>query len=402
MLFSYSALQSDGTMEQGTKEAVTKDELAHRLSIEGKTVLHIEEAKRKTLSTFNVSLFSHISAAEKIAFAKNMSAMIKAGLPLSRALSVIERQSKNPAFKKAMTAIISDISKGGSFTAALENRRGVFSKLFIAMVRVGEESGSLSTSLSAIAFQMGKSDFVVRKVREAMIYPAIIISVMIVVFALIMIYVMPTLVATFTQFDVALPLPTQIIIATSNLFNTHLLAIVLTLCTVALLLFFVVRTRRGGRLCDWLLLHTPFVKGIISDTNSARVTRTIGSLLSAGVDMVEALEITRDVASNSYFKDVLSEAATRIQKGEPLSAILRDHTNIYPVYISETVSVGEETGDLANALESAAVFYEDEVEEKTKNISTVIEPAIMVVVGIGVAFFAIAVISPIYSLVNAI
>ena len=398
MLFSYKAVKADGSIDEGTREAPNKEELARLLTSSGLSPLHIGTPKRK----FNVdiSLFERISTEDKITFAKNLSVMLKAGLPLSRALSVIVRETNNRKMKKIVETIIDDINRGQSFTDALKAHSKIFPIIFISIVRAGEGSGKLVDALATVAFQLGRSDSVAKKVRGAMLYPAVILILMIAVGVVMMIYVVPELVSTFNQVNGSLPFETQIIIDISNAFTRYGLLIFIGLAIFVFLVLSFKKTKAGRRTFDWLWLHIPFVKLIVMESASARTARTLGSLLSAGVDMIEALKITEDVAGNVYFKDVIREAEESIGKGQNLSKILLAHQHIYPPYLGETAAVGEETGDLATMLLSVAESYEEDVSDKMKNISTIIEPVLMVVIGLAVGFFAIAVITPMYSLVN--
>ena len=399
MLFSYKTVKPDGTTSEGTREAASKEDLAHELSSEGATPLHIEEAKKKK-NFMEISLFEHISTEEKVTFAKNLSVMLKAGLPLTRALSVIDKESKNKKLKKIVHALVDSINKGLSFTESLRAHPKVFSVLFISLTHAGEESGKLSEALATASFQMARSDSVAKKVKGAMLYPAVIITLMVGVGVVMMVFVVPQLVTTFTSLNVALPFETQLIIDISNTLIYDGIWIALGLVILVFLVIAFKKTPRGTRFFNWLALHTPFVKTVVIENASARAARTLGSLLSSGVDMIEALKITEDVVGNTYFRDVIREAEEKIQKGAALSKILIEYEKIIPAYLSETAAVGEETGDLAGMLLSVAQSYEESVEEKMKNISTIIEPVLLVTVGLAVGFFAIAVISPIYSLVN--
>ena len=325
--------------------------------------------------------------------------MLKAGLPLSRALSVIVKETSNTRMKKIVETIISDLNRGQSFTDALKAHSKVFPIIFISIVRAGEGSGKLVDALSTVAFQLGRSDSLAKKVRGAMLYPTVILTLMIAVGIVMMIYVVPELVSTFSQVNGTLPFETKIIIDISNAFSQYGLFIFIGLVVLVFLVISFKKTKAGRRTFDWLWLHTPFVKTIVTESASARTARS-SVRFSAGVGMIEALKITEDVAGNVYFKDVIVEAEDSIRKGQNLSTILLAHEHIYPPYLGETAAVGEETGDLANMLLSVAESYEEDVSDKMKNISTIIEPVLMVVIGLAVGFFAIAVITPMYSLVN--
>lgn len=225
---------------------------------------------------------------------------------------------------------------------------------------------------------------------------------MITIGVLMLIYLVPTLTSTFKDLNVSLPFSTKMVIWLSDFLKNHIIINLLILITVGLVFYFSIKTKRGKRALDTFVLHVPVISGIVKDLNSARTARTFSSLLSSGVDVLVAVRITQDVIQNSYYKAVLKEAEINIEKGDPVSNIFLKHEKLYPVFVGEMVSIGEETGKLSEMLANVAQFYEEEVDQKTKDMSTIIEPFLMVVIGIGVGFFAISMLGPMYSLADAI
>ena len=268
------------------------------------------------------------------------------------------------------------------------------------MAKAGEESGSLATSLKTVAFQMEAVYMLTKKVKGALIYPAIVLSVMLVIGVLMMIYVVPTLTATFTELHSQLPASTQVIITISNFLRSDTLASVGILILAAALVYFSVRTKIGKRLGDLVFLRLPIIGIIVKETNTARTARTLSSLLSSGVPVVEALSITGDVLQNSYYKEVLRKAQGSIEKGTSISSVFVEREDLYPPFLGEMVAVGEETGKLSEMLANVGTFYENEVDQKTKDMSTVVEPFLMVFIGSAVGFFAVAMITPMYTVLN--
>lgn len=399
--FQYKSVAEGGEVHEGVAEAEDSFALARDLKAQGETLVTARPFQKKSFKTISVS-FGGVKLAEKIAFAKNLAAMIDAGLTLSRGLSVIERQTKNKKFQDTLRALSADVEKGAPLSASAERFPKVFSKLFISMVRAGEESGKLGESLRVIAEQMERSYTLQRKIRGAMMYPAIILSVMVIIGVLMLIFVVPTLTETFTSFDVELPRSTQLVISVSDAFRTQPVLIFGGLFLVIAGLITIGRTQKGKRFFEYVLLHTPIIQGLVRQTNSARMARTFSSLLSSGVEVVSAIGITKDVVQNSYYKDVLAESEAGIQKGEQLSVIFNKYEKLYPPMVGEMISVGEETGKLPGMLLQIAEFFEGEVDQKTKDMSTIIEPFLMVIIGTAVGFFAISMISPIYSLSGSI
>lgn len=401
-LFKYRARKKDGQEYEKTVEAADRLALYGIIRDEQATVVTIQEEKKSGEGFSFGGLFGRVKTQDKINFAKNLGTMIDAGLSVTRSLTVMEKQANGKAFKKLMVELEDEVSHGTSLSEALGKRPDVFSTLFMSMVKAGEESGSVSESLKIVGNQMEKSHQLVKKVRGAMIYPAVIISVMIVIAILLLIFMVPTLTATFSGLGVKLPLATRVLIASSDFLigNTILvLSVMLALLAGGVAYY---RSKAGHNLFDSLFLKIPVIGELVREVQAARSARTLSSLLSAGVDVVAALGVTADVLQNHLYKEVLLEAKAGIQKGESMSSVFARHGTLYPAFVSEMSSVGEETGKVADMLKNVATFYEDEVDQKTKDLSTIIEPVLMIIIGAGVGLFAISMLAPTYSLVDYI
>jgi len=374
---------------------------------EGHTVSSVSEGKKLSFEFLEKIkkidyYLSRVKADELVMVTRNLGSMLVAGLPLSRALSVIERQSKNPRLKGVVLDIQSRINKGDQFNEALAAYPKVFDDLYVAMVRAGEESGGLAEALKILSIQMERSSSLRKKIKGAMIYPSIVISVMVIIGIVMMIYVMPSITNTFKSLNADLPVTTEVLIATSDYMvaNTHIVIGGMIGFIVAFM--YALRTAIGKRVFSWIIVRLPVVGNIAKEANAARMARTLSSLLSSGVDVLRALSITQDVVQNYYYKQVIAEAQRRVEKGVALSEVFIESTKLYPVLVGEMIAVGEETGQISNMLGELAVFYENEVEHKTKDLSTIIEPLLMVVIGGTVGFFALAMIAPIYSISESI
>jgi len=386
-------------------EAASRFEVYAQVKNDGGIVTSIEEQRGfglAMLARFNISIGTGIRRVEIIHAAKNLAAMLAAGLSLSRALSVIERQSNNKRLKAIASGLSESVKKGSSFHEALAAYPHVFPEIFTAMARAGEESGSLSDSLSITALQMERSEELIRKIKGAMIYPAIVISVVIVVAILMLTYVVPTLTSTFASLGVQVPLATRVIVALSDFMVAHTIFVLVTLTVFIIGGIVFLRSKTGGNLVLLLALHLPGVNDITRETYTARASRTLSSLLSAGVPVLEALAITKAVVRTHAFAKVIEEAEAHVKKGEPLSASFANYTNLYPILMSDMLAVGEETGKVAEMLKQVAEFYEEDVAQKTKDLSTIIEPVLMLLIGTAVGIFAVSMIAPIYQLSSAI
>ncbi len=404
MKFRFSAVTKDGDTYEEVLEASDRFAAYRDIRARGDRVVELaEESKSGFWSlSFLSGLFSSISLDEKVVLARNLAAMLEAGLTVSRALSVMERQSKNARMKAVVSALIADVKRGTTFSSALSKFERVFSPLFVSMARAGEESGKLAESLRVVALQMERASNLTKKIRGALIYPSIVITAMVAIGILMLIYVVPTLTQTFQELGTELPPTTEFVIFVSTFLTEHTLTSLGGIFLFIMLLIAFVRTTLGKRASDWLLLRIPVIGNLVVEINSARTARTLASLLSAGVDVMFSLTITRDVVSNHYFKNVLAEAEAAVTKGVPMSQSFAKHSELYPPLVSEMIAVGEETGRVSELLRETAEFYEDSVERQTKDLSTIIEPVLMLVIGAAVGFFAVSMISPIYQLSSSI
>jgi type IV pilus assembly protein PilC len=403
MKFKVSVRKTDGTQESRVVDAATRFAVYSQIEKDGESVLTLEEVKnRVTPSWMNMSFGSVMKTEERITFTKNLSSMINAGLTLSRALSVIERQTKKRAIKEIIVDLETKIKSGTSFHEALEIHKKEFSRLFIAMTKAGEEGGKLAESLGIVAKQMERSFMLTKKVKGAMIYPSIIVFAIIVIGILMMIFVVPTLTGTFKSLGAKLPLSTKIIIAMSDFMSHNAFLVLGLLVLVGIGGFLFLRTKQGSSLILFLALHFPVVGELVRETYSARAARTLSSLLSSGVEMLTALSITYEVVGDNPFGKVVSEAEERVRKGEALSLAFVEHPKLYPILMGDMITVGEETGKVSDMLTQIAEYYETDVEDRTKDLSTIIEPMLMLFIGVFVGIFAISMIAPIYSLSSKI
>lgn len=404
MKFRVTLKKADGQEEKRVIDAPSRFAVYGTVEKEGATVVSIEEGGGGFAipTSFNVQLTSGVKQEERITFTKNLAAMLTAGLTLSRALSVIQRQSNNKALKKIVNDLEERVKKGDAFFEALSAHKKVFSKLFIAMTKAGEESGTLADSLRVVARQMDRSFTLQKKIKGAMIYPSIILFAIVVIGILMMIYVVPTLSATFKELGVELPAATRAIIGISDFMAAHVLVVFGLFIGFTLAFLAFLRSKVGSNIVLAIALRVPVIGTLVRETYSARAARSLSSLLSSGVEMLSAIAIAQEVVGDNRFGKVLEEAGARVKKGEPLSIAFVEHSKLYPVFVGDMIAVGEETGQVAGMLGQVAEYYETDVEEGTKDLSTVIEPVLMLLIGAFVGVFAVSMISPIYSLSSSI
>jgi type IV pilus assembly protein PilC len=402
-VFTYHG--EDGEGKKVTKTVTANDRFAVYAIAreEGHTVLSIDEGSKliikKFLNVERINYFlSKVKQDELVMVTRNLGSMLTAGLTVSRALSVIERQTKNPRLKGVTKRITERINQGEQFNQALSEFPEVFDNLYVSMVKAGEESGSLAESLKTLAIQMERSSNLKKKVKGAMIYPSIVISVMIGIGILMMIYVMPKITSVFKGMNKELPATTKVLIATSDFMVAHTLIVLLGIAAFIAGMVYFLRSKIGKIATSWLVVRLPVIGPMAKETNAARTARTLSSLLNSGVDVIRSIEITEEVLQNVFYKKIIQEARNRVEKGTALSEVFIERNDMYPILVGEMILVGEETGQIAGMLGELAVYYETEVERKTKDLSTIIEPLLMVFIGGGVGFFALALIAPIYSI----
>jgi len=402
-IFHYRSIRRGGEASEGSFEAKDKFDLVRAFKEKGETVIYAEEESERKWDLKRLNLIvARVKLREKIVFTRNLAAMVDAGIPVSRALEILVKQTKNPKFQDILTKISEDIRSGQTLSDGMRKYPEVFSGLFVAMMHAGEESGKLPEALHTVGNQLEQSYSLRRKVKGAMMYPSIVLIAMFIIAVIMFIYVVPSITSTFKEFDVELPASTKVIMGISDFLVANTILAFIAIAGAIAAVWLGLRTRAGRRGVEWVVLHFPLIGGIVKQYNAAQTSRTLASLFASGVSVVESLDITKEVVQNSYFKEVLEEAKDVVQKGIPISSPFISYEGLYPALVGEMMQVGEETGKLSEMLEKISTFYEEEVTSVTKDLSTVIEPILMIVIAGGVGFFALAMISPMYTLTASI
>jgi type IV pilus assembly protein PilC len=401
MKFKYKVQNKNSEIVEGIVESPDKFVLAREFREKGDTPLSIEEFKEKSgVFSIKIKLFDRVSLADKIMFTNNLSGMLSAGLSLNRALSILKKQSTNSTLIDILQGLEEDISKGNTLSEGMKKYPKVFNGLFVPMVHAGEESGSLPKTLTEVGATLKKSYDLNKKIKGAMTYPTIIFCAMLIIGVFMMIYVVPTLTKTFKDLGSELPSTTKAIIWISDTISQHVflfLTIIIGLIVGTILLS---KLKIIQRYFDRIILYIPVIGKIVKEVNTARTARTLSSLLLSGVSISNSLSITEEVLQNVHYKELVHGAIASIEKGQVLSASFKENTFLYPVMMGEMIEVGEETGNLSKMLFDIAEFYENEVDNKTKDLSTIIEPVLMLFIGGAVGLFAVSMISPMYSVMN--
>lgn len=403
MKFKYKIQNKNNEIVEGIIESPDKFVLAREFREKGDIPISIQEFTNKTgIFSMKIKFFDRVSLADKIMFTNNLSGMLSAGLSLNRALSILEKQTTKSMLGDVLHGLQEDISKGNTLSEGMKRFPKVFGGLFIPMVHAGEESGSLPRTLTEVGATLKKTYDLNKKVKGAMTYPTIIFCAMLIIAVFLMIYVVPTLTKTFKDLGSELPTSTKAIIWISDTISQH---VILFLVVVGALIgggILLSKIKIVQRYFDKGILYLPVIGNIVKEVNTARTARTLSSLLLSGVSISNSLSITEEVLQNVHYKELIHKSITSVEKGMVLSASFKENTFLYPIMMGEMIEVGEETGNLSKMLLDIAEFYESEVDNKTKDLSTIIEPVLMLFIGGAVGVFAVSMISPMYSVMNDI
>ncbi len=402
--FLYVAKNYEGEVKSGEMVANDERSVAAQLKAEGFLATSIKEIK-DVKGEKNIKFLDRlatISLRDKMMFARNLSVMISSGLTISKAIKNLSAQMNNKKFQKILLQIYNDVRSGKNLSDAMASFPGVFNELFVNMVKVGEIGGNLEETLKIVAVQLEKENSLKNKVKGAMMYPAVIVVAMAGVGVLMLTYILPKITGVFAGMDVELPKTTQFVIALSEVFKKHGLLVLIFFIVFAVFLQIFLKTQTGKKTLSFVLLKTPAIKNMVIKINCARFSRIYSSLLRSGVTALDALKIVSNTLSNYYYKEALNESIKRIQKGVDLSKVIGEKPDLFPILVKQMLEVGEQTGETETVLLKMAEFYEDEVDQLTKNLSSIIEPVLMLVMGGAVGFFAVSMLQPMYSLMDNI
>lgn len=403
MKFKYKIQNKNNEIIQGVAESTDKFTLAREFREKGAVPISINELTEKTgFFSKKINLFNGVSISEKIMFTNNLSGMLSAGLSLNRALSILEKQSTNSYFQDILRDLEEDIGKGNTLSEGMKKYPKIFTGIFIPMIHAGEESGSLPNTLTEVGISLKKTYALNKKIKGAMTYPAIIIFAMVVIAIFMMVYVVPTLTQTFKDLGSELPTSTRAIIGISDFISGNIFLFLSMIIAFIAVIFILSKFKLIQRYFDRAILYIPVIGNIVKEVNTARTARTLSSLLLSGVSISNSLAITEEVLQNVHYKELIHKSISLIEKGMVLSTSFKENTFLYPVMVGEMVEVGEETGNLSKMLLDVANFYETEVDNKTKDLSTIIEPVLMLLIGAAVGLFAVSMIKPMYSVMNNI
>ncbi len=398
-IFEWSGKTTRGLIETGEISANSKDEVIAQLRKRNVTATLVRE-KKKTASKF--SFGGGVKDKDIVIFTRQFATMIDAGLPLVQALEILSQQVESKSLAAALVTIKNDVEGGATYADALRKHPKVFTDLYANMVAAGESGGILDTILNRLAAYMEKAMKLKKKVKGAMIYPIVVSSIAVGVIAVIMIFVVPTFSKMFTTMGGTLPLPTLLVMKTSNFLAGIGGVITAMIITAAIVAFKQIRkTEKGTAMTDRIFLKLPIFGILLRKVAVAKFTRTLGTLISSGVPILDGLEITAKTAGNKVIEYAVMEVRQAVTEGKTLAEPLMK-SKVFPPMVTHMISVGEATGALDAMLNKIADFYDDEVDASVGNLTAMMEPMLMVFLGGSVGFIVIAMYLPIFKLITLI
>lgn len=395
--------ETTGEVVSGVREAASHATLGQDLLTEGVLLTRFQEQKQNLPgTTIWSSLFSRVPVLERVLFARYFALMLRAGLDVKQALTALSQQTRSKPFKSALESVEQSIDRGSTLADSMAAFPQAFPTIFVSFVRVGETTGRLQESLAVLAIQLQKEYDLRRAVRGGLMYPAVILTALVAVAFAMLVFVIPKLADVFEGFNVELPLPTRILLAAGDFFADYWYLVILLMIAGVAGSWGLLRLKSVREALQHALLFTPIISTIVAQVNLARFTRNLSSLLKSGVSFVEALDILGTNTPHASYAKVFSGAKEHVKQGKLLSDFLSGFKRLFPPLVVNVIKVGEETGALDEVLQEIAMFYESEVDQMMKNLTSIMEPILMIAIGLAVGGLAVSVISPIYSLVNVI
>lgn len=402
MLFSYKAIDQTNTAREGTVEAGSIDAAIGTVQKRGYTVTDITPLEsNKRFYEMEFEWFQRISNKDVVILSRQISTLFEAQVSALRVFRLLASESENKQLGRVLNDITEDLQAGSSISRALSAHPDVFSQFYVSMVRSGEESGSIEKSFSYLADYLDRSYEVVTKVRNALIYPAFVVGIFVLVMGLMLTLVIPRISQILTDAGQALPIYTRIVIGLSDFLVNYigLLLVLVGFSGVGLWRFG--QTSVGRRFIDEIRVNAPLFGTLNKQLYLTRICDNLSTMLSSGISMVQALEVTSDVVDNEVFKEILQITLQDVKAGRSFADVISEFPEI-PGVLSQMAKVGEETGNLADILKTLATFYRREVNNSVDNMIGLIEPAMIVLLGLGVATLLASVLMPIYNLTNTI
>jgi type IV pilus assembly protein PilC len=394
--FTYTARAVNGELKTATIDAPSREEVVAQLRRQRMSVVKVDEESAKKSKTRG-----SIKMRDIVIFTRQFSTMINAGLPLVQALDILAKQTENKVLSEVTRAVVFDVESGHTVADALAKHPNAFSDLYVNMVAAGEAGGILDTILMRLATFMEKNDALVRKVKGAMIYPGVIMSVAAIAISVLLIFVIPVFESMFGSVGLALPLPTRIVIGLSRFLKGYWYLIGGAIGGTFVMVKRYYATPNGKLTIDKMLLKMPVLGDVLRKSAVSRFTRTLGTLISSGVSILDGLEITAKTAGNRVIQDAIMASRASIAGGDTIAAPLQKSA-VFPPMVISMIAVGEQTGGLDEMLSKIADFYDEEVDAAVSGLLSLLEPIMIVFLGVVVGGMVVAMYLPIFDMINAV
>lgn len=397
--YKYSARSKSGEVVAGKIEAKNKIDVVELLQQKELIVVQVDEDATSGFARLNEINIGGVPIKDKVVFMRQLSTMISAGLPLSQALEILEAQATNPLFKKVLSNVSDNVQGGLSLAKSFRKEDDIFDEIVINLLEAGEESGHLEEVLQKVATQLENDKKLGEKIKGAFTYPSVIFVVVIVVVAMMMFFLVPAMEDIYAEFDAELPFVTRMMIAISNFMVSYwwLLLIVAVLLVTSIKYYY--DTPKGKKNLHFIFLKIPVFGVLIAKIQLTQFNRILALLLGSGLSIVESLRLTAGALSNVHFKNAVLETKSEVEKGVPMATPLSRNEH-FPLIVSQMVAVGEESGQIDMVLNKMAEYYSDEVEVMAANLTTLLEPFILIIVGVIVGVIALAVYMPMFTLIE--
>jgi type IV pilus assembly protein PilC len=398
-VFEYTARNaSTGQILKGTLDVPSRDEVLKHIKQQKMIVVNVREKPKDISFSFGKK---SIKTRDIVIFTRQFATMINSGLPLVQSLDILAKQTENPSLAEVTRQVVFDVESGHTLADAFSKHPKAFTELYVNMVAAGEAGGILDTILLRLATFLEKSDALIRKVKGAMIYPAVIFSVAAIAVAVLLIFVIPTFQKMFASVGMELPLPTRIVIGMSDMLINYWWVLIAVIAGIVFAIKRYYATPDGHKKIDQLLLNSPILGDMLRKSAVSRFTRTLGTLISSGVSILDGLEITAKTAGNRVIHDAVMESRNSIAGGETIAGPL-EKSKVFPPMVISMIAVGEQTGGLDEMLSKIADFYDEEVDVAVSALLSLMEPVMIVVLGVIVGGMVVAMYLPIFDMMNAV
>ncbi len=399
MKYNYQARTKKGETQTGIIEASSREAATTLLRKHGLYVTILEEVAAPPLYAKRIKIFERVSRKDIVLFSRQLSIMFKSKIPLVEALRVLSVQTRDPGFKEKILELSEEVEGGTSFSGALFRHPEIFSSFYIAMVKAGEVSGTLSESLEYLAGHLEREYHLTAKMKGALMYPSLIIFVVFLVLALMIFFVIPNLSGVLTETNQELPTVTKIVIGLSVFLRQWGWLIILGIVILILAGFRYYQTKKGKKFFDKTFLKLPVVGPFLKMINLARFAENLSTLISGGLPITSALQTVGEIIGNISYKEVIFEARDKVRKGEPISSVLVQSPEVFPPVFVQMILVGEKTGTLDSTLMNIVNFYKKEIDRTIDNLLSILEPALIIFLGVIVAGLMLSILVPIYQMV---